>query len=125
MNVIFRCALFGLCLAATPAHSQISVTPADCTRSATLLACRDNLGNSYSVATLGTTIYLRGYEVRDKRRWSQVSSRYGNLTFFTGLASDGEAWVGYSRKVGWTTLNRFSSSSGGAGRFTCNRLVGC
>jgi hypothetical protein len=39
------------------------------------------------------------------------------LTFFTGLASDGEAWVGYSRRVGWTTLNRVSSSSGQ--RFIC------
>lgn len=125
MNATLKYALLGLGLAITPAHGQVATAPADCTRSATLLACRDAAGNSYSVATVGTTLYLRGYEAASQRHWVQTSSRYANLTFFTGLASDGEAWVGYSRKVGWTTINRFSSSSGGAGRFTCNRLGGC
>ncbi|KTC29163.1 hypothetical protein [Pseudomonas sp. L5B5] len=100
-------------------------TLATCTRSATLLACVDPLGNAYSVATVGNTLYLRGFEVIGKRYWVQTSSRYGQLTFFTGLASDGEAWVGYSQRVGWTTRNRFSSSGGSRAQFTCSRITGC
>jgi hypothetical protein len=96
-----------------------------CTRSANVLACVDGQGNAYSVATAGNTIYLRGYEVAGHRYWAQTNSRYGQLTFFTGLASDGEAWVGYSRRVGWTTINRFSSSGGTRGSFMCGRMNGC
>ena len=98
---------------------------ANCTRSANLLACSDQLGNRYSVATAGNTIYLRGFEAADRRYWAQTNTRYGQLTFFTGVASDGESWVGYSRRIGWTTINRFSSSGGGKGRFVCSRVNGC
>ena len=98
---------------------------ATCTRSANLLACVDADGNAYSVYTVGSTIYLRGFERASKRYWAQTNSRYGQLTFFTGIASDGEAWVGYNRRVGWTTINRFSSSGGSSARFTCSRITGC
>lgn len=98
---------------------------AKCTRTANLLACVDDDGNAYSVNTAGSTIYLRGFEVAGKRYWAQTNSRYGQLTFFTGIASDGEAWVGYNRRVGWTTINRFSSSGGSSGKFTCSRIAGC
>lgn len=96
-----------------------------CTRSATLLACMDAYGNRYSVAMSGTTMYLRGYESAGNRRWTQTNSRYGSMTFFTGLASDGEAWAGYIRKVGWTTISRVSSSSGSRSKITCDRVMGC
>jgi hypothetical protein len=69
-----------------------------CTRSATLLACIDAHDNRYSVAMSGTTMYLRGYESTDKRHWAQTNSRYGSMTFFTGLASDGELGWDMSRK---------------------------
>ncbi|MGE8485522.1 glutamine synthetase [Pseudomonas frederiksbergensis] len=98
---------------------------AKCTRSANLLACVDADGNAYSVNTVGNMIYLRGFEVAGKRYWAQTNSRYGQLTFFTGIASDGEAWVGYNRRVGWTTINRFSSSGGSSAKFTCSRMTGC
>jgi hypothetical protein len=98
---------------------------AKCTRSANLLACVDADGNAYSVNTAGNTLYLRGFETTGKRYWAQTNSRYGQLTFFTGIASDGEAWVGYNRRVGWTTINRFSSSGGSSARFTCSRIAGC
>nr|WP_180202104.1 glutamine synthetase [Pseudomonas sp. SbOxS1]NYU01416.1 glutamine synthetase [Pseudomonas sp. SbOxS1] len=98
---------------------------ANCTRSANLLACVDGEGNAYSVNTAGSTMYLRGFETVGKRHWAQTNSRYGQLTFFTGIASDGEAWVGYNRRVGWTTINRFSSSGGSSAKFTCSRLAGC
>jgi hypothetical protein len=68
---------------------------------------------------------LRGYEVASKRLWAQTNSRHGALTFFTGLASDGEAWVGYSRRIGWTTLNRVSSSSGQRFNLHCSLIGGC
>lgn len=110
---------------AGPACAQASSLLANCTRSANLLACVDPQGNAYSVATVGTTTYLRGVEVIGKRYWAQTNSRYGQLTFFTGLASDGEAWVGYTRRVGWTTINRFSSSGGASAKFTCSRITGC
>ncbi|MDH0304135.1 MULTISPECIES: glutamine synthetase [unclassified Pseudomonas] len=96
-----------------------------CTRSATLLACQDSKGNYYSVRTDGSILYLRGYEVASKRLWAQTNSRYGTFTFFTGLASDGEAWVGYSRRIGWTTLNRVSSSSGQRFDLHCSLVGGC
>ncbi|MFO2465465.1 glutamine synthetase [Pseudomonas sp. 15FMM2] len=114
-----------LLIAATQASAQMPSPLANCTRSANLLACVDAQGNAYSVATLGNITYLRGFEVVGKRYWAQTNSRYGQLTFFTGLASDGEAWVGYTRRVGWTTINRFSSSAGARAKFTCNRLSGC
>jgi len=82
-------------------------------------------GNAYSVYTVGATLYLKGFENNGHRYWAQTNSRFGQLTFFTGLASDGEAWVGYTRRVGWTTINRFSSSGGSSARFTCSRMTGC
>ncbi len=96
-----------------------------CTRSATLLACIDAHDNNYSVAVSSSTMYLRGYESADKRRWAQTNSRYGSLTFFTGLASDGEVWVGFIQKVGWTTISQVSSSSGSRSKITCSRVTGC
>lgn len=96
-----------------------------CTRSATLLACKDGIGNYYSVRDAGSTFYLRGYEAASRRLWTQTNSRYGVFTFYTGLASDGEAWVGYSRRVGWTTLNRVSSSSGQRFNLHCSLIGGC
>jgi len=96
-----------------------------CTRSATLLTCIDPQDNSYSVAMSGSTMYLRGFESADSRRWAQTNSRYGSMTFFTGLASDGEVWVGYIQKVGWTTISRVSSSSGSRSKITCSRVTGC
>ncbi|MHA6198087.1 glutamine synthetase [Pseudomonas wadenswilerensis] len=98
---------------------------ANCTRSANLLACADQQGSYYSVQTQGSIIYLRGYDVPSQRRWAQTSSRYGQLVLHTGLASDGEVWVGYSRRVGWTTLNRISSSSSQRFSLRCSRLTGC
>lgn len=121
LEFVFAC-LLPLC--ATMASAQTPLL-ANCTRSANLLACTDEQGNAYSVMTAGSTVYLRGFEVMGNRHWAQTNSRYGQLTFFTGLASDGEAWVGYSRRVGWTTLNRFSSSGGSAGKFICGRVNGC
>ena len=114
-----------LLLVASQASAQMPNALATCTRSATLLACIDAQGNAYSAATVGNTTYLRGFEVDGKRYWAQTNSRYGELTFFTGLASDGEAWVGYTRRVGWTTINRFSSSGGTSAKFTCSRISGC
>ncbi|WP_095148842.1 glutamine synthetase [Pseudomonas sp. Irchel s3a18] len=125
MYIALKYSLMSLALMLTASAFAQAPDLATCTRSANLLACMDRDGNAYSVATAGNTTYMRGFEVSGKRYWVQTSSRYGQLTFFTGLASDGEAWVGYSRRVGWTTLNRFSSSGGSSGKFTCSRLTGC
>jgi len=114
-----------LLMVASLANAQVPSLLANCTRSANLLACVDAKGNAYSVATACSTTYLRGFEVIGKRYWAQTNSRYGQLTFFTGLASDGETWVGYTRRVGWTTINRFSSSGGASAKFTCSRITGC
>ncbi|WP_166222001.1 glutamine synthetase [Pseudomonas atagonensis] len=125
MNQTLKCLMLSLVLLATEdAWAQIP-QPATCTRSATLLACVDDEGNAYSVNTVGSTLYLRGFEKNGQRYWAQTNSRFGQLTFFTGIASDGEAWVGYTRRVGWTTINRFSSSGGSSAKFTCSRITGC
>ena len=108
-------------LLAMPQNNALAL----CTRSATLLACQDGKGSYYSVRTEGSTFYLRGYDYESRRLWAQTNSRYGTLTFYTGLASDGEAWVGYSRRIGWTTLNRVSSSSGQRFNLHCSLLGGC
>ncbi|NUU33580.1 glutamine synthetase [Pseudomonas sp. C2B4] len=123
-NVLKSALLSASLLVAFDACAQIP-TLAKCTRSANLLACVDGDGNAYSVNTAGSTMYLRGFDAAGKRYWAQTNSRYGQLTFFTGIASDGEAWVGYNRRIGWTTINRFSSSGGSSARFTCNRIAGC
>ncbi|MBV4486064.1 glutamine synthetase [Pseudomonas sp. SWRI153] len=125
MNRTWKCLFlsFGFSIAHV-ASAQIP-TLASCTRSANLLACVDADGNAYSVNTVGNTLYLRGFEKEGRRYWAQTNSRFGQLTFFTGVASNGEAWVGYTRRVGWTTINRFSSSGGSSAKFTCSRLTGC
>ncbi|WP_053125205.1 hypothetical protein [Pseudomonas sp. P1.31] len=125
MKTALKCSLLSLgLLIAGNASAQLPPL-ASCTRSANLLACIDAEGNAYSVNTLGNTLYLRGFEKIGQRYWAQTNSRFGQLTFFTGVASDGEAWVGYTRRVGWTTINRFSSSGGSSAKFTCSRIVGC
>ncbi|MEG6660185.1 hypothetical protein V2A87_49505, partial [Pseudomonas aeruginosa] len=86
--------------------------PAECAYLRTVLACMDRLGNHYSVATGGNDTWLRGYDAASGRRWAQTNTRYGRLTFFSGIASDGEIWVGLSRNIGWTSVSRLSSSSG-------------
>jgi hypothetical protein len=125
MRVAMKIALVSvLLLVAVDALAQIP-SLAKCTRSANLLACVDGDGNAYSVNTAGSTIYLRGFDAAGNRYWAQTNSRYGQLTFFTGIASDGEAWVGYNQRIGWTTVNRFSSSGGSSAKFTCSRIAGC
>lgn len=125
MHLALKSALISFpLLFAAAAWAQVP-SLATCTRSANLLACVDADGNAYSVNTVGSTLYLRGFERVGKRYWAQTNSRYGQLTFFTGIASDGEVWVGYNRRVGWTTINRFSSSGGSSARFTCSRIAGC
>ncbi|WP_330205753.1 glutamine synthetase [Pseudomonas sp. AM14(2022)] len=125
MKIALKCSLLSLVLLSM-ANAWGKIPPlANCTRSANLLACIDAQGNTYSVNTVGSTIYLRGFEKDGNRYWAQTNSRFGQLTFFTGLASDGEAWVGYTRRVGWTTINRFSSSGGSSAKFTCSRITGC
>lgn len=120
------CAL-ALLLIVTPAHllALPQTNLALCTRSATLLACKDGNGNYYSVRSEGRSLYLRGFEAASKRLWAQTNTGYGRTTFYTGLASDGEAWFGYSRRVGWTTLNRVSSSSGQRFNLHCSLIGGC
>ncbi|MDD1003239.1 MULTISPECIES: glutamine synthetase [Pseudomonas] len=125
MKTVLKCWFLSLgLLVADSAWAQLPAL-ASCTRSANLLACVDAEGNAYSVNTVGNTLYLRGFEKTGQRYWAQTNSRFGQLTFFTGIASDGEAWVGYTRRVGWTTINRFSSSGGSSAKFTCSRIAGC
>lgn len=124
-SLLWSSALLSIWVCSSLAQAGQPAAPTHCTRTANLLACSDALGNGYSVFSAGDTLYLRGYEVQGKRTWAQTNSRYGHLTFFTGLTSDGEAWVGYSLRVGWTTINRFASSSGDKGKFSCNRMGGC
>lgn len=125
MKTVLKCWFLSLgLLVADSARAQLPAL-ASCTRSANLLACVDAEGNAYSVNTDGNTLYLRGFEKIGQRYWAQTNSRFGQLTFFTGIASDGEAWVGYTRRVGWTTINRFSSSGGSSAKFTCSRIAGC
>ncbi|MGN4050533.1 glutamine synthetase [Pseudomonas sp. SM4] len=125
MKTALKCSLLSLGLLMAGQVSAQLPALASCTRSANLLACVDAEGNAYSVNTVGSTLYLRGFEKIGQRYWAQTNSRFGQLTFFTGVASDGEAWVGYTRRVGWTTINRFSSSGGSSAKFTCSRIVGC
>lgn len=125
MKEALKCSILSLALLTAASAWAKNSAPATCTRSANLLACMDADGNAYSVNTDGSTLYLRGFEKNGQRYWAQTNSRFGQLTFFTGIASDGEAWVGYTRRVGWTTINRFSSSGGSSAKFTCSRISGC
>lgn len=99
--------------------------PAACAWSARVLACMDTQGNYYSVATQGHDTYLRGFDAASGQRWAQTGTRFGSLTFFTGITSDGQIWAGTSRGIGWTSVSRLSSSSGGRARLTCGRVSGC
>lgn len=99
--------------------------PAACAWSARVLACMDDAGNLYSVATQGHDTFLRGFDAASGQRWVQTGTRFGNLTFFSGITSAGEIWLGTSRGIGWTNVSHFSSSSGGRARLTCGRVSGC
>jgi hypothetical protein len=117
--------LFLIIFQAQAAGPKPSVDLATCTRSATLLACEDAKGNRYGVATSGNTLTVQGYEAAEKRRWAQTNTRFKGLTFFAGVATDGEVWIGSIQRVGWTTITRLSSSSGTRSKVVCSRLNGC
>ncbi|HBP0106837.1 TPA: hypothetical protein L5P33_003593 [Pseudomonas aeruginosa] len=128
MRRVLRLYCLALLLLAPAAQAQgflPGARPAECAYLRTVLACMDRLGNHYSVATGGNDTWLRGYDAASGRRWAQTNTRYGRLTFFSGIASDGEIWVGLSRNIGWTSISRLSSSSGQRQRLTCGRVSGC
>lgn len=101
------------------------LAPAACAWSATVLACMQHDGSHYSIATLGRDTYLRGFDAASGQDWAQTGTRYGTLTFFSGVSSDGQVWVGSSRGIGWTHISRLSSSSGGQAKLSCGRVSGC
>ncbi|ANY88425.1 MULTISPECIES: hypothetical protein [Pseudomonas] len=96
-----------------------------CVRSATLLRCTDSQGGYYGMAQRGNDLFLRGFDAGSGLTWAQTTTRHGRLHFFTGLSSDGNVWSGLARPFGWDVITRFSTSSGGQGRLSCNRLKGC
>src|SRR5471032_3287482 len=97
MNHVLKGWMTLLLLMSATVHAAVPVPrieQAVCTRSAVLLACSDALGNGYSVAAAGKTMYLRGYEVIGKRSWAQTNSRYGQLVFLPGWHPTGRrGWV--------------------------------
>ncbi|SDI39824.1 hypothetical protein SAMN05216588_11631 [Pseudomonas flavescens] len=96
-----------------------------CTRSATLINCTDRLGNHYGIVQQGSDTLMRGFDVISGQRWAQTSISYGRLQLFTGVSSNGELWVGSSRRIGWNVVSRISSSRGERDRVNCNRMTGC
>ncbi|KAF1054602.1 MAG: hypothetical protein GAK43_00793 [Stenotrophomonas maltophilia] len=101
------------------------LAPAACAWLASVLACQQGDGSQYSVATQGPDTFLKGFDAASGVRWAQTGTRYGRITFFTGVTSDGQVWAGSSRGIGWTSRSRLSSSSGGQARLTCGRVSGC
>ena len=101
------------------------MAPAACAWLANVLACMERDGSHYSVATLGRDTYLRGFDASSGLDWAQTGTRYGKITFFSGVSSDGQVWIGSSRGIGWTNISRFSSSSGGQAKLNCGRVSGC
>lgn len=97
----------------------------ECTRSATILHCKDGLGGYYGIAQRGSDLFLRGYDAASGLSWAQTNTRLGRFQFFSGASSDGNVWVGMTRQFGWNVISRFSTSSGDRGRVSCNRLKGC
>ena len=96
-----------------------------CVRGGVLLVCSDGLGNHYGVRNDGIDTYTRGFPNAAGQSWAQTNTRYGQLTLFSGVTSEGEVWLGRIQKVGWTTLTRFSSSRGETQRLRCNVMTGC
>lgn len=118
--------LLALCMA-IPVQAAFML-PGDamrCTRSATLLNCTDRFGNHYGIAQQGSDTLMRGFDAISGHTWAQTSTTYGRLQLFTGVSSDGQLWVGSSRRIGWNVVGRLSSSSGERDRVNCNRLSGC
>ena len=81
MNKGLKCLLLSFAMSLASQAQAHMPGPAHCTRSANLLACVDADGNAYSVNTVGTTLYLRGFEKNGHRYWAQTNSRFGQLTF--------------------------------------------
>lgn len=128
MSALFRMALqnravigFALLLVVLDA----AAAPPRCVRGGVLLVCSDGLGNRYGVRTDGIDTYTRGFPNAARQSWAQTNTRYGQLTIFSGVTSEGEIWLGRIQKVGWTTLTRFSSSRGETQRLRCNTMTGC
>ena len=128
MSAIFRIApqtrvLIGVALLLV-ALDAVAAAPR-CVRGGVLLVCSDGLGNRYGVRTDGIDTYTRGFPNAAGQSWAQTNTRYGQLTLFSGVTSEGEVWLGRIQKVGWTTLTRFSSSRGETQRLRCNTMTGC
>lgn len=85
MNKGLKCLLLSFAMSLASQAQAHMPGPAHCTRSANLLACVDVDGNAYSVNTVGTTLYLRGFEKDGHRYWAQTNSRFGQLTFLPVL----------------------------------------
>lgn len=103
-----------------------SVVPAaTCYVAGWIVGCRRFNGDRYSMEVLENGWRFRGYETDSHVSWGQVTTRYGDIYFTSGVASDGQAWVAWSRKLGWTSLTRLGSSSGRQVRLTCSRIGGC
>lgn len=96
-----------------------------CTRSAMLMHCTYGQEGYYAFEQRGNNLWLRGHDAATGLSWAQTNTRFGRVQFFTGQSSDGNVWVGLSRQIGWTSVSRFSTSSGDRGRVSCNRLTGC
>jgi hypothetical protein len=96
-----------------------------CTRSPSVVACSDNRGSYYSVSRAKDTVTAGGFDASSRQRWSQTMTRFGSVYFFSGITSEGQIWVGTSRKIGWDMRMKMSTSKGDQSRFVCNRLVGC
>lgn len=121
-----------LLLAAPLAHAEGAaplpfpgMATAACAWLANVLACMERDGSHYSVATLGRDTYLRGFDAASGLDWAQTGTRYGKTTFFSGVSSDGQVWIGSSRGIGWTSISHLSSSSGGQAKLNCGRVSGC
>jgi hypothetical protein len=122
-----RLVVLTLCAGALPAQAAF-VLPGNamkCTRSATLVNCTDRFGNHFGIVQQGSDTLMRGFDVISGQYWGQASTRYGRQQLLSGVTRSGEAWFGFSQRIGWNVISRVSSSEGSRGRVTCNRLIGC
>lgn len=98
---------------------------ASCVRSHSIMMCNDSRGGYYSIAKHGTTLSSSGFDGATRQHWSQTTTQFGRLFFFTGVTRQGLVWVGSNRKLGWNVSTRMATSEGDRLRLVCNRLNGC
>jgi hypothetical protein len=95
-----------------------------CFGSSAFSTCSDSSGNTYTVQRFGNTTITNGRNSQTGSSWSQNSQTFGNTTFHTGRAANGQNWNMQQQHIGNMDLYTGRDSRGHYFSHTCTQF-GC